>query len=100
VCSKNPVDRQTFAGQKIADLGQQTMTTSPAGMDVRDRIVCCLTALVVCDSLGTTLEFNHTGSFEPVDDMVAGVPLRLEPGQWTDDTSMGWTRRDATGAKS
>jgi ADP-ribosyl-[dinitrogen reductase] hydrolase len=76
------------------------MMTSPAGMDVRDRIVRCLTTLAVCDSLGTTLEFSRPGTFEPVDDMVAGVPLRLEPGQWTNDASMGWTRRNATGAKS
>jgi hypothetical protein len=62
--------------------------------------ICSLTALDVCDSLGTILEFNHPGTFEPIDDMVAGAPLRLEPGQWTDDTSMGWTPRDATSAKS
>jgi ADP-ribosylglycohydrolase len=28
------------------------------------------------------------GSFEPLTDMVGGGPFHLEPGQWTDDTSM------------
>ena len=38
--------------------------------------------------LGTTLEFKRPGSFEPIDDMVGGGPFCLQPGQWTDDTSM------------
>ena len=37
---------------------------------------------------GTTLEFRSPGSFEPIDHMVGGGPFRLQPGQWTDDTSM------------
>jgi ADP-ribosyl-[dinitrogen reductase] hydrolase len=44
--------------------------------------------LAVGDALGTTLEFKTPGSFEPIDDMIGGGPFRLEPGQWTDDTSM------------
>ena len=40
------------------------------------------------DALGTTLEFTTPGSFEPIDDMVGGGPFDLQPGQWTDDTSM------------
>jgi ADP-ribosyl-[dinitrogen reductase] hydrolase len=42
----------------------------------------------VCDAVGTTLEFKPPGTFEPIADMVGGGPFRLEPGQWTDDTSM------------
>ena len=38
--------------------------------------------------MGTTLEFSAPGMFEPITDMVGGGPFRLEPGQWTDDTSM------------
>jgi len=34
------------------------------------------------------VEFKARGSFEPVTDMVGGGPFGLEPGQWTDDTSM------------
>lgn len=44
--------------------------------------------LAVGDALGTTLEFRPPGSFRPITDMVGGGPFQLEPGQWTDDTSM------------
>ena len=40
------------------------------------------------DAVGTTLEFKPPGTFEPVTGMVGGGPFGLEPGQWTDDTSM------------
>ena len=38
--------------------------------------------------MGTTVEFGQRGTFPPVEDMVGGGPFRLEPGEWTDDTSM------------
>ena len=44
--------------------------------------------LVVGDAVGTTNEFQPAGSFEPITDMVGGGVFGLEPGQWTDDTSM------------
>nr|WP_293346925.1 MULTISPECIES: ADP-ribosylglycohydrolase family protein [unclassified Microcoleus] len=47
-----------------------------------------LIGLAVGDALGTTLEFCRPGTFEPIKDMVGGGPFRLQPGQWTDDTSM------------
>ncbi|MGE0023566.1 MAG: ADP-ribosylglycohydrolase family protein [Hyphomicrobium sp.] len=47
-----------------------------------------LLGLAVGDALGTTLEFQPPGSFEPIDDMVGGGPFCLRPGEWTDDTSM------------
>lgn len=56
---------------------------------MRDRYRGCLLGLAVGDALGTTLEFRPPGTFEPIDDMVGGGPFGLEPGQWTDDTSMG-----------
>ena len=40
------------------------------------------------DALGTTLEFKRPGTFTPINDMVGGGPFDLQPGQWTDDTSM------------
>jgi ADP-ribosylglycohydrolase len=62
---------------------------SPAGEPTtRDRFRGCLLGLAVGDALGTTLEFRRPGTFDPIDDMVGGGPFRLEPGQWTDDTSM------------
>jgi ADP-ribosylglycohydrolase len=47
-----------------------------------------LLGLAAGDALGTTLEFRRPGSFQPIDDMIGGGPFGLEPGQWTDDTSM------------
>ncbi|MGH9877910.1 MAG: ADP-ribosylglycohydrolase family protein [Nitrososphaerales archaeon] len=44
--------------------------------------------LATGDALGTTLEFTTSGSFRPIKDMKGGGPFDLEPGQWTDDTSM------------
>ena len=54
----------------------------------RDRFRGCLLGLAAGDALGTTLEFKSPGSFEPISDMVGGGPFNLQPGQWTDDTSM------------
>jgi len=58
------------------------------GEDAVDRARGALVGLAVGDAVGTTLEFKPQGSFEPITDMVGGGPFRLEPGQWTDDTSM------------
>ena len=55
---------------------------------VRNRFRGCLLGLAAGDALGTTLEFKSPGSFEPIEDMVGGGPFGLQPGQWTDDTSM------------
>ena len=62
--------------------------SSPADTTTLDRFRGCLLGLAVGDALGTTLEFRSPGSFEPIDDMVGGGPFGLEPGYWTDDTSM------------
>ena len=53
-----------------------------------ERFRGCLLGLAVGDAVGTTLEFRTRGTFEPLMDMVGGGPFRLQPGQWTDDTSM------------
>ena len=53
-----------------------------------DRFRGCLLGLATGDALGTTLEFKRPGRFQPIEDMVGGGPFRLNPGQWTDDTSM------------
>jgi len=60
----------------------------PAPRSSRDRAIGALVGLAVGDAVGTTLEFESPGSFEPITDMVGGGPFGLEPGQWTDDTSM------------
>ena len=48
----------------------------------------CLLGLAVGDAVGTTVEFQPRGAFQPITEMVGGGPFRLAPGQWTDDTSM------------
>lgn len=53
-----------------------------------DRYRGCLLGLACGDAVGTTLEFKLPGTFEPLTDMIGGGPFHLQPGQWTDDTSM------------
>src|SRR5262245_57369736 len=53
-----------------------------------DRAVGALLGLACGDAVGTTLEFERPGTFDPITDMVGGGPFRLRPGEWTDDTSM------------
>ena len=57
-------------------------------MNKLDRFRGCLFGLACGDAVGTTVEFKRRGMFDPVTDMVGGGPFRLQPGQWTDDTSM------------
>ncbi len=57
-------------------------------MQLIDRYRGALFGLACGDALGTTLEFKHPGTFEPVTDIVGGGLFDLQPGQWTDDTSM------------
>jgi len=53
-----------------------------------DRFRGSLLGLACGDALGTTLEFQPLGSFEPISDMVGGGVFGLRAGEWTDDTSM------------
>jgi len=57
-------------------------------MEQIERYRGCMLGLAVGDAVGTALEFRSPGSFEPIADMVGGGPYHLQPGQWTDDTSM------------
>ena len=57
-------------------------------MNVQSRYRGCLVGLAVGDAVGTTVEFEPPGTFEPVTDMVGGGPFDLAVGEWTDDTSM------------
>lgn len=53
-----------------------------------ERCSGALVGLACGDAVGTSVEFQPRGTFVPLTDMVGGGPFRLQPGQWTDDTSM------------
>jgi ADP-ribosylglycohydrolase len=61
------------------------MTNIP---NILNRYRGTLLGLAVGDALGTTLEFKQPGTFAPISDMIGGGPFNLQPGQFTDDTSM------------
>ena len=56
--------------------------------ELANRYQGALLGLACGDAVGTTVEFSERGSFAAVTDMVGGGPFELQPGQWTDDTSM------------
>jgi len=60
----------------------------------RDRAVGALVGLAVGDALGTTLEFSRRDTLPRQTEITGGGPFRLEPGQWTDDTSMALALAD------
>src|SRR5512140_3408853 len=57
-------------------------------ISLKSRFRGALLGLAAGDALGTTAEFEPPGSFEPLEDIVGGGPFELNPGEWTDDTSM------------
>lgn len=62
----------------------------------RDRAIGALVGLAIGDAVGTTLEFRTRDDLAPkLIDMVGGGPFSLEPGQWTDDTSMALALADS-----
>lgn len=60
-----------------------------------DRAIGSLVGLAVGDAIGTTLEFRGRDTYPHLTDMVGGGPFQLEPGQWTDDTSMALCLADS-----
>jgi ADP-ribosylglycohydrolase len=54
-----------------------------------------LLGLAAGDAVGVAVESMAPGSFEPLTDMVGAVVFGLEPGQWTDDTSLGLCLADS-----
>lgn len=57
-------------------------------METIERFRGALLGLACGDAVGTTVEFMPRGTFPPVTDIVGGGPFQLNPGEWTDDTSM------------
>lgn len=57
-------------------------------LSLQDRFRGALVGLAVGDAVGTSVEFLQRGEFTPVTDMVGGGAFNLQPGEWTDDTSL------------
>lgn len=83
------------AGNAGMDPGACSLWHTVGMVDFLSRARGALVGLAVGDALGTTNEFQPAGSFEPISDMVGGGVFRLEPGQWTDDTSMALCLADS-----
>jgi ADP-ribosyl-[dinitrogen reductase] hydrolase len=69
--------------------------TDPEAATEHDRALGAFIGLAVGDAIGTTVEFKPRGSFTPLTDMIGGGPFNLQPGQWTDDTSMALCLADS-----
>jgi ADP-ribosyl-[dinitrogen reductase] hydrolase len=61
----------------------------------QDRQRGALVGLAVGDALGAAVEFQPRGSFAPVTGFRGGGPHGLEPGEWTDDTSLALALADS-----
>lgn len=62
---------------------------------LEDRQRGCLLGLAIGDALGAAVEFEPPGTFDPVMDYRGGGPHGLEPGEWTDDTSLALALADS-----
>jgi ADP-ribosylglycohydrolase len=69
-------------------------------MDRQSRYRGALLGLAAGDALGTTVEFEMPGTFQPLTTIVGGGPFDLKPGEWTDDTSMALCLADSLVASS
>ncbi len=67
----------------------------PLSPEAQDRARGALLGLAVGDALGTTLEFTERDRKPHHTEMTGGGPFGLEPGQWTDDTSMALALADS-----
>ena len=54
----------------------------------RNKFSGCLIGLAIGDALGAPIEFKTVGSFKPVNDFIGGGMFNLNPGEFTDDTSL------------
>jgi len=53
-----------------------------------DKSLGAMLGLACGDAVGSSVEFMERGTFEKVTDMRGGGPFKLDPGMFTDDTSM------------
>ncbi len=64
-------------------------------MELIDRFRGCLLGLACGDALGAPIEFMGPNQFDPVQDFRGGGVFNVQPGQWTDDTSMALCLADS-----
>ncbi|MDI6644233.1 MAG: ADP-ribosylglycohydrolase family protein [Methanobacteriaceae archaeon] len=57
-------------------------------ININDRIHGCLLGLAIGDAMGAPVEFKPPGTFEPVTGYRSSPVHKLNPGEWTDDTSL------------
>lgn len=64
------------------------MVTTPIKISLTERYRGAMLGLACGDAVGCTVEFYPREKFKPRTDMTGGGKFRLNPGEWTDDTSM------------
>ncbi|GAB4313167.1 MAG: ADP-ribosylglycohydrolase family protein [Methanobacteriaceae archaeon] len=62
---------------------------------INDRIHGCLLGLAIGDAMGAPIEFKAPGTFEPVNGYRSSPVHNLNPGEWTDDTSLALCLADS-----
>ncbi len=92
-------ERQQARGEPEVESWLDTVPDHVTPDEARDRARGAMLGMAVGDAIGTTLEFRARDSGH-VTDMVGGGPFGLEPGQWTDDTSMALCLADALNTDS
>lgn len=70
------------------------------GKLIDDRAYGAMLGLAIGDAVGVPLEFSERDSLPLVTEMIGGGPFGLEPGEWTDDTSMALCLLDSLTALS
>ncbi len=79
----------------LAAAGPQHIILNTKAGNMEDRQRGALIGMAVGDALGAAVEFKSPGTFAPVTDYRAGGPHGLNPGEWTDDTSMALALADS-----
>ncbi|WP_247488612.1 ADP-ribosylglycohydrolase family protein [Bradyrhizobium sp. 17] len=65
------------------------------GRFIEDSAYGAMLGLAVGDAIGVPLEFSERDALPHVSEMIGGGPFGLEPGEWTDDTSMALCLADS-----
>ncbi len=78
---KDRVDISFLAKNFLSKIGRNNS-------DLAIRFRGCLLGLAIGDALGTTLEFSSRNISNSHTEIIGGGPFGLNPGEWTDDTSM------------